>query len=103
MSAERRCRPHFIQLRIVCGDKPPSVVALARAMAEVGDLEKFKEAMDWTAIAWRMERRNPKAWGRKRVVAIHTGARRRQRTREEIEREMNDILGDHQALAGAGE
>jgi hypothetical protein len=77
-------------------------VMQARAIAEVADLEKIKAATDWKATAWRMERRNPKAWGRKRVITIQTGARRRRRSREEIEREMEDILGDH-ASAGAGE
>ncbi len=75
-------------------------VMQARAMAEVADLEKIKAATDWKATAWRMERRNPKAWGRKRVITIHTGTQRRRRSREEIEREMADILGEDHASVG---
>ena len=78
-------------------------VMQARAMAEVADLEKIKAATDWKATAWRMERRNPKAWGRKRVITIHTRARRRRRSREEIEREIDEILGEDHLSAGAGE
>jgi succinate dehydrogenase flavin-adding protein (antitoxin of CptAB toxin-antitoxin module) len=78
-------------------------VLQAKAIAEVNDLEELKKSKDWCVIAWRMERRNPKAWGRKKVVMVQTGARRRQRTLEEISAEMDEILGDGHVSAGAGQ
>jgi transposase len=36
----------------------------AIAEAEIRDLEEIRKAKDWTAKAWRLERKFPKRWGR---------------------------------------
>jgi len=41
-------------------------VAQARAIAEVRDLEKIGRDPSWQAAAWRLERRHPKRWGRRK-------------------------------------
>jgi transposase len=51
-------------------------VQLALAQSEVMDLEVIRRAarLNWTAAAWRLERRYPEKWGRKdKVTQEHTG------------------------------
>lgn len=41
-------------------------VRQARAQAEIADLNHIRKDPSWQAAAWRLERRHPKRWGRRR-------------------------------------
>jgi len=41
-------------------------IAQARAEAEIADLNHIRNDPSWQAAAWRLERRHPKRWGRRK-------------------------------------
>jgi len=41
-------------------------VTQARAEAEISDLNHIRNDPSWQAAAWRLERRHPKRWGRRK-------------------------------------
>ncbi len=61
---KRRDQPVFAEFR--------RRILQAKAEAEIQDLDKLSRDPAWQAIAWRLERRNPKRWAHPRSATSST-------------------------------
>jgi hypothetical protein len=95
------------------GQEPFSTFAAdvrrATAEAELRDLARIDRAADesWQAAAWKMERRNPKAWGRREYNEV-TGAdggpiRYEQLEETELDAEIKRLAAELEVAAGDGD
>ena len=83
-------------------------VETALAEAELRDLARIDKAADesWQAAAWKLERRNPRQWGRREYSEV-TGAdggpiRYEQLTESELDAEIKRLTSEIEAAEGAG-
>jgi hypothetical protein len=74
----------------------------ARAQADVEDVKAIKKAGEWTARAWRAERRSPKRWGR-RSTTVHEGNPERPLQVEQVENEIRSRIDRIATRARAAE
>ncbi len=67
-------------------------VGKAIAVAEMRDVQRIDKAGEtqWQAVAWRLERKHPKKWGRKEIMRLET-----EDTKDSSFREPQDL---HQAI-----
>jgi hypothetical protein len=67
-------------------------VAQARAIAEIRDLERIGRDTSWQSAAWRLERRHPKRWGRRRYES-KSRSEPPPRSPAEVAAEIRAVLG----------
>ena len=83
-------------------------VEAALAEAELRDLARIDRAADsnWQAAAWKLERRNPKMWGRREYTQV-TGAdggpiKYEQLSESELDAEIERLSAEIEDAPGAG-